>query len=159
MLNRILQGDNLDHDKLGQLFGVPMIPTSFKTGMGVELLFHIIINMYEGEFRKVWLGLAPFDIAVDGGEKIVFAVVEVNLGSPDGTCEHIVVGNCAYLHRAFPVLEVLALICGHSASRLSIAVVDCRRAVHVVNSFVGDGEDIWIANVDVFKVYCACYKA
>lgn len=42
------RGDKLDHNVLGQLFGVPMIPTSFKTGMGVELLFHIIINMYEG---------------------------------------------------------------------------------------------------------------
>ena len=42
------RGDKLDYQKLGQLFGVPMVPTSFKTGMGVELLFHIIINMYEG---------------------------------------------------------------------------------------------------------------
>lgn len=42
------RGDRLDYQKLGQLFGVPMVPTVFKTGKGVELLFHIIINMYEG---------------------------------------------------------------------------------------------------------------
>jgi len=42
------KGDKLDSTKLGQLFGVPMIPTVFKTGKGVDLLFHIIINMYEG---------------------------------------------------------------------------------------------------------------
>ena len=42
------KGDKLDSAKLGQLFGVPMIPTVFKTGKGVDLLFHIIINMYEG---------------------------------------------------------------------------------------------------------------
>ena len=42
------RGDNVDYGKLGQLFGVPMIPTSFKSGRGVELLFHIIINLYEG---------------------------------------------------------------------------------------------------------------
>ena len=42
------KGDKLDTTKLGQLFGVPMIPTVFKTGEGVELLFHIIINLYEG---------------------------------------------------------------------------------------------------------------
>lgn len=42
------RGDQLDYRKLGQLFGVPMIPTVFKTGQGVDLLFHIIINMYEG---------------------------------------------------------------------------------------------------------------
>lgn len=42
------RGDQLDYKKLGQLFGVPMIPTVFRTGKGVDLLFHIIINMYEG---------------------------------------------------------------------------------------------------------------
>ena len=42
------KGDKLDTTKLGQLFGVPMIPTVFKTGKGVDLLFHIIINIYEG---------------------------------------------------------------------------------------------------------------
>lgn len=42
------RGDNVDYTRLGELFGVPMIPTTFTTGRGVELLFHIIINMYEG---------------------------------------------------------------------------------------------------------------
>lgn len=42
------RGDKLNYNKLGQLFGVPMIPTVFKSGRGVDLLFHIIINMYEG---------------------------------------------------------------------------------------------------------------
>ncbi|MBR5085200.1 MAG: ferrous iron transport protein B [Prevotella sp.] len=42
------RGDNIDINKLGQLFGTPMVPTIFKNGKGVPLLFHIIINMYEG---------------------------------------------------------------------------------------------------------------
>lgn len=42
------RGDKIDVDVLSELFGVPMIQTSFKTGRGVELLFHVIINMYEG---------------------------------------------------------------------------------------------------------------
>lgn len=42
------RNDKLDYNKLAQLFGVPMIPTVFKTGKGIDLLFHIIINMYEG---------------------------------------------------------------------------------------------------------------
>ena len=42
------RGDKLDIDTLSTLFGVPMIPTSFKSGMNVDLLFHIIINLYEG---------------------------------------------------------------------------------------------------------------
>lgn len=42
------RGDNIDLDKLSELFGVPMIPTVFKDGTGVEQLFHTIIEMYEG---------------------------------------------------------------------------------------------------------------
>lgn len=42
------RGDNVDYAKLGRLLGIPMIPTAFNTGRGVEMLFHIIINMYEG---------------------------------------------------------------------------------------------------------------
>ena len=42
------RGDQVNIETLSSLFGVPMIPTSFKTGMNVDLLFHIIINMYEG---------------------------------------------------------------------------------------------------------------
>uniref|UniRef100_UPI004028D678 ferrous iron transport protein B n=1 Tax=Prevotella sp. TaxID=59823 RepID=UPI004028D678 len=42
------RGDNVDYANLGELFGVARIPTTFTTGPGVELLFHIIINMYEG---------------------------------------------------------------------------------------------------------------
>ena len=42
------RGDSIDYKKLGQLLGVPMVPTVFKSGKGVETLFHIIINLYEG---------------------------------------------------------------------------------------------------------------
>ena len=42
------RGDKIDFGRLGQLLGVPMVPTVFKNGRGVDLLFHIIINMYEG---------------------------------------------------------------------------------------------------------------
>ena len=43
------RGDQLDIDKLGELFGVPMVPTVFKTGKGVDLLFRTVIQMYEGK--------------------------------------------------------------------------------------------------------------
>lgn len=42
------RGDSIDYNKLGQLLGVPMVPTVFKSGKGVRTLFHIIINLYEG---------------------------------------------------------------------------------------------------------------
>ncbi len=42
------RGDNIDIKKLSTLLGVPMVPTVFRTGEGVETLFHVIINLYEG---------------------------------------------------------------------------------------------------------------
>lgn len=45
----IERGDKLDYQTLGKLFGVPMIPTVFRTGKGVQELFHTVIKMYEGE--------------------------------------------------------------------------------------------------------------
>ena len=42
------RGDNVDYDKLSQLFGVPMVPTVFTTGQGVKELFHEVIEEYEG---------------------------------------------------------------------------------------------------------------
>lgn len=41
-------GNRLDHVKLGQLIGVPMVPTVSRKGTGVEQLFHVIIGIYEG---------------------------------------------------------------------------------------------------------------
>ncbi len=42
------RGDNVDVDKLSELFGVPMVPTVFTSGKGVKELFHTVIEMYEG---------------------------------------------------------------------------------------------------------------
>lgn len=42
-------GDKLNYATLGHLFGVPMIPTVFKSGRGVDELFHTIIMLYENE--------------------------------------------------------------------------------------------------------------
>ena len=41
-------GNTLDYVKLGELFGVPMLPTVSRTGRGVDNLFHILITLYEG---------------------------------------------------------------------------------------------------------------
>ena len=42
------RGDNVDLDRLSTLFGVPIVPTSFKSGMGVKELFRAVIQVYEG---------------------------------------------------------------------------------------------------------------
>lgn len=41
-------GDQLDYKQLSVLFGIPMIPTICKKGLGIAHLLHLIINMYEG---------------------------------------------------------------------------------------------------------------
>ena len=41
-------GNKLDYHSLAKLLGVPMIPTVSRNGRGIEQLFHIIINIYEG---------------------------------------------------------------------------------------------------------------
>jgi ferrous iron transport protein B len=42
------RGDQADLKKLSTLFGMPLVPTSFKTGMGVKELFKTVIQIYEG---------------------------------------------------------------------------------------------------------------
>ena len=42
------RGDSVDIETLSHLFGIPMIPTSFKNGMGVKDLFRAVIQVYEG---------------------------------------------------------------------------------------------------------------
>ena len=46
------RGDRIDHERLGRLLAVPMIPTVFKTGRGVEQLFRTIIAIYEGKLKE-----------------------------------------------------------------------------------------------------------
>ena len=47
------RGDHLDIPVLSSLFGMPMIPTSFKSGRGVKELFRAVIQVYEGADKSV----------------------------------------------------------------------------------------------------------
>lgn len=44
-------GNTLDHENLGKLIGVPMIPTVSRTGRGIDRLFETIIKIYEDDER------------------------------------------------------------------------------------------------------------
>ena len=46
------RGDAFDLKRLSKLFGVPMIPTVFTSGRGVEELFHTVIERYEDMDEK-----------------------------------------------------------------------------------------------------------
>jgi ferrous iron transport protein B len=41
-------GNTLDHHMLSRLFGVPMVPTVSRNRRGIDDLFHVVINLYEG---------------------------------------------------------------------------------------------------------------
>ncbi len=42
------RGDTINAEKLSELFGVPVVPTVFTTGRGVDELFRQVIRLYEG---------------------------------------------------------------------------------------------------------------
>ena len=46
------RGDTVNLDTLSTLFGMPMVPTSFKHGTGVKDLFRAVIQVYEGASRQ-----------------------------------------------------------------------------------------------------------
>ena len=46
------RGDHVDLDVLSTLFGMPLVPTSFKSGTGVKELFRAVIQVYEGRSRQ-----------------------------------------------------------------------------------------------------------
>lgn len=68
------RGDNVNVTKLSELLGIPMIPTVFKTGRGVEDLFKSIIELYEmtedknHNFRH---------IHINHGHEIEFGISEI----------------------------------------------------------------------------------
>ena len=46
------RGDHADLKTLSTLFGMPMVPTSFKSGDGVKELFRAVIQVYEGRSHE-----------------------------------------------------------------------------------------------------------
>lgn len=44
-------GDKLDYNTLGEMIGVPMVPTVSRTGQGIDKLFDTIIDVYEASQR------------------------------------------------------------------------------------------------------------
>lgn len=46
-------GSRLDYKTLGKMIGVPIVPTTAKTGKGIDKLFDTVIKVYEGTDRSV----------------------------------------------------------------------------------------------------------
>lgn len=62
-------GNQLDYQLLGRLFGVPMVPTVAKRSIGVEDLFRMAINLYEGT-----------DAGKENNEQTVYRHIHINHG-------------------------------------------------------------------------------
>ncbi|PKP52018.1 MAG: ferrous iron transport protein B [Bacteroidetes bacterium HGW-Bacteroidetes-1] len=63
MFDELLEkGDSFDHESLGKLLGIPIIPTVGSKGIGVENLFDRIIQVYEDEdpdLRHIHINYGP----------------------------------------------------------------------------------------------------
>lgn len=46
-------GDKLDYKLLGEMIGVPVVPTVSRTGQGIDKLFDSVIDVYEGKHSDV----------------------------------------------------------------------------------------------------------
>lgn len=68
------RGDHIDYIKLGTLLGVPMVPTVFKSGRGVEELFRTVIQNYEGQKSD---GPLYRHIHINHGHEIENGIVEI----------------------------------------------------------------------------------
>jgi ferrous iron transport protein B len=70
------RGINIDHDKLSQLLGVPVVPTIARSGKGKEVLAKAVSNLLEQKSPPKEIGIsygADIDTALDEMETIVKA--------------------------------------------------------------------------------------
>ncbi len=95
------RGDTVDIRVLSQLLGTPIVPTSFRGGQGVEQLFHVVIDLYEG---------ADF---IDAKGRITEAADHWMDYQPSGVCpgcSHCGCSNCSrpesYVARTFRHIHV-----------------------------------------------------
>ena len=105
-----------------------------------------------GVFSPSLFPLFPFNVAVDGGKQIIFAVIPVHLRSPDGSGQPVVGRDAHHLSGAVPVLKVAALEHLDSSAHLSVGHNRVGGAIHVIDSFHTVGEYKRVADVDFFDV-------
>ena len=76
------RGDHVDLMTLSTLFGMPMVPTSFKNGMGVKELFRAVIQVYEGRSREARHLHINYGHEIENGIKGIQKWLKVNDGAP-----------------------------------------------------------------------------
>ena len=142
-------GTQLDHEKLSELIGVPIVPTIGRTGKGIDKLFHVIIESYEGsdyvnkDLRKQVRTEAMDDM--EAWHKNVEPQVEY--ASDHGIFRHIHVNHGPILERS---IEAVKKVIVHnedirhkySTRFLSIKLLENDRDIERIVSSLPNGNDI-----------------
>ena len=146
-------GNKLDYLTLGKLMGVPMVPTVCRTGKGIERLFHVIINIYEGgEFLDQNGQISP-EIRKDMQDWHKAYVPDHDFGTdeedkhPHHVCRHIHINHGPELERS--IEEVKQAICRNEDIRykystrfLAIKLLENDKDLEQVVSTLPNGADI-----------------
>lgn len=142
-------GTQLDHEKLSELIGVPIVPTIGRTGKGIDKLFHVIIESYEGsdyvnkDLRKQVRTEVMDDM--EAWHKNVEPQVEY--ASDHGIFRHIHVNHGPILERS---IEAVKKVIVHnedirhkySTRFLSIKLLENDRDIERIVSSLPNGNDI-----------------
>ena len=142
-------GNHLDYEKLSELIGVPMVPTVGRTGQGIDKLFHVIIESYEGSdyvtknIRKQVRNEVLDDM--EAWHKDVEP--EEQYGSDHGIFRHIHVNHGPILEKAIEAIkkEIArneAIRHKYSTRFLSIKLLENDRDIERVIAELPNGEDI-----------------
>ena len=146
-------GNKLDYLTLGKLMGVPMVPTVCRTGKGIERLFHVIINIYEGgDFLDKNGQISP-EIRQDMQDWHKAYVPDHDFGTdeedkhPHHVCRHIHINHGPELERS--IEEVKQAICRNEDIRykystrfLAIKLLENDKDLEQVVSTLPNGADI-----------------
>ena len=142
-------GTQLDHEKLSELIGVPIVPTIGRTGKGIDKLFHVIIESYEGsdyvnkDLRKQVRTEAMDDM--EAWHKNVEPQVEY--ASDHGIFRHIHVNHGPILERSIEAVKKLIvhnedIRHKYSTRFLSIKLLENDRDIERIVSALPNGNDI-----------------
>jgi ferrous iron transport protein B len=116
------RGDHVDLKTLSTLFGMPMVPTSFKNGMGVKELFRAVIQVYEGRSREARHLHINYGHEIENGIKGIQKWLKVNDGAP--VEESVLPASLSTRYLSIKLLEGDAEVEGVFSSHLLPSTID-----------------------------------
>ena len=142
-------GNRLDYEKLSELIGVPMVPTVGRTGQGIDKLFHVIIESYEGsDYVTKNIRKQVFNEVLDDMEAWHKDVEpEEQYGSDHGIFRHIHVNHGPVLEKSIEAIkkEIArneAIRHKYSTRFLSIKLLENDRDIERVIAELPNGSEI-----------------